>query len=53
MEFLIQEYGTFGLCLIIIFQIFNLMTRILKMEMKIDNYGKRIEKLERKVKNED
>lgn len=51
METLIQQYGAFGCCLVIIFQIISLNARILKIEMKIDNYEERIKKLEQKGGN--
>lgn len=46
MESLIQEYGALGLSLIIMFQIFNVQMRIVKLEMKIDSFDARIAKLE-------
>lgn len=48
MEVLIQQYGALGVGLIILFQIFNVTTRIVKIEMKLDNFNERIDKLERK-----
>ena len=48
METLIQQYGAFGCCLVIIFQIISLNARILKIELKIDNYEERIAQLEKR-----
>lgn len=45
-ELLIQEYGVLGISLIILFQIFNVQSRILKIEMKLDNFNQRLTKLE-------
>lgn len=45
-ELLIQEYGVLAISLIILFQIFNVQSRILKIEMKLDNFNQRLTKLE-------
>lgn len=45
-ELLIQEYGVLAISLIILFQIFNIQSRILKIEMKLDNFNQRLTKLE-------
>lgn len=50
MEILIQQYGALGIGIIILFQLFNVQTRILKIEMKLDNYDQRLSKLEQKRK---
>ncbi len=50
MEILIQQYGALGIGVIILFQLFNVQTRILKIEMKLDNYDQRLSKLEQKRK---
>lgn len=50
MEILIQQYGALGIGIIILFQLFNVQTRILKIEMKLDNYDQRLNKLEQKRK---
>ena len=47
-EVLLQEYGALGIGLIILFQIFNVQTRILKIEMKLDNYDQRIRNVEKR-----
>lgn len=47
MEVLIQQYGALGVGIVILFQIFNVQTRILKIEMKLDNYDERLKKVER------
>lgn len=43
---IIESYGTFGLCVIIFFQIMRVETRILKLEFKIDAYDDRLKRLE-------
>lgn len=50
MEILIQQYGALGIGIVILFQLFNVQTRILKIEMKLDNYDQRLNKLEQKRK---
>ena len=45
-ELLIQEYGVLAISLIILFQIFNVQSRIMKIEMKLDNFNQRLTKLE-------
>ena len=48
MEILIQNYGTLGCCLVIIFQLMNLKATISKIEIIVEEQEKRIENLERK-----
>lgn len=45
-EQLIESYGTFGICVIIFFQILRVETRILKLEMKLDSYDEKLKVLE-------
>lgn len=45
-ETLIETYGTFGVSVIILFQIMRVETRILKLEFKIDAYDERLKTLE-------
>ena len=51
MEILIQQYGALGIVIVILFQIFNVQARILKIEMKLDNYEERLKALERSRKH--
>lgn len=50
MEILLQQYGALGVGLIILFQIFNVQARILKLEVKLDNFDERLKNIERKTK---
>lgn len=50
MEVLIQQYGALGVGLIILFQVINTNIRIVKLEMKLENFNERISNLERKGK---
>lgn len=45
-ENLIESYGAFGVSVIILFQIMRVEMRILKIEIKIDGYDKRLKRLE-------
>ena len=51
MEVLIQQYGALGVGLIILFQVININVRMVKLEMKLENYNQRITKLEKEVEN--
>jgi hypothetical protein len=48
MEVLIQQYGALGVGLIVLFQVINTNIRIVKLEMKLENFNERIEKLEKR-----
>lgn len=50
MELLIQQYGALGVGLIILFQVINTNIRIVKLEMKLENYNERIIALEKRSK---
>lgn len=50
MEVLIQQYGALGVGLIILFQVINTNIRIVKLEMKLENFNERILALEQKGK---
>ena len=50
MEVLIQQYGALGVSLIILFQVINTNIRIVKLEMKLENFNERISALEQKWK---
>ena len=47
MEVLIQQYGALGVGLIILFQVINTNIRIVKLEMKLENFNERISNLEK------
>ena len=47
MEVLIQQYGALGVGLIILFQVINTNIRIVKLEMKLENFNDRISALEK------
>ena len=48
MELLIQQYGALGVGLIILFQVINTNIRIVRLEMKLENFDDRIQKLEKR-----
>lgn len=48
MEVLLQQYGSLGVGLIILFQVINTNIRIVKLEMKLENFNERITELEKK-----
>lgn len=48
METLIQQYGALGVSLIILFQVINTNIRIVKLEMKLENFNDRITQLEKR-----
>ena len=50
MEVLIQQYGALGVGLVILFQVINTNIRIVKLEMKLENFNERINALEQKGK---
>ena len=50
MELLIQQYGALGVGLIILFQVINTNIRIVKLEMKLENFNERISNLEKGMK---
>lgn len=47
MELLIQQYGALGVGLIVLFQVINTNIRIVKLEMKLENFNDRIIALEK------
>ena len=47
MEVLLQQYGALGVGLIILFQVINTNIRIVKLEMKLENFNERISNLEK------
>ena len=47
MELLIQKYGALGVGLIVLFQVINTNIRIVKLEMKLENFNDRITALEK------
>lgn len=47
MELLLQQYGALGVGLIILFQVINTNIRIVKLEMKLENFNERISILEK------
>ena len=47
MEILLQQYGALGVGLIILFQVINTNIRIVKLEMKLENFNERISALEK------
>ena len=47
MELLLQQYGALGVGLIILFQVINTNIRIVKLEMKLENFNERISNLEK------
>ena len=47
MEILLQQYGALGVGLIILFQVINTNIRIVKLEMKLENFNERISNLEK------
>jgi hypothetical protein len=47
MELLIQQYGALGVGLIVLFQVINTNIRIVKLEMKLENFNDRITALEK------
>lgn len=50
MEILIQQYGALGVGLVILFQVINTNIRIVKLEMKLENFNERISELEKRRK---
>lgn len=50
MEVLIQQYGALGVGLVILFQVINTNIRIVKLEMKLENFNERISELEKRRK---
>lgn len=50
MEVLIQQYGALGVGLIVLFQVINTNIRIVKLEMKLENFNERITELEKRRK---
>ena len=53
MEVLLQQYGALGVGLIILFQVINTNIRIVKLEMKLENFNERISNLEKKEEKND
>lgn len=47
MEVLIQQYGALGVGLIVLFQVININVRMVKLEMKLENFNERITNLEK------
>ena len=51
MEILIQQYGALGIGIVILFQIFSVQARILKLEVMLTNTVSRLDDHEERIKS--
>lgn len=49
MEILIQQYGALGIGIVILFQIFSVQTRILKIEVLLSRYKELLDRHEERL----
>lgn len=50
MELLIQQYGALGIGIVILFQIFSVQARILKIEVMLSDYKEKLDDHEDRLK---